>query len=263
MKNKAFRQLLIQHFSESELRTLCFDLGYDYELLPGREKSEKARELIAYYRRINKLQDLLQACQKARPQVEWPPLTDDVSFLTPIQSLRQKRMVRIGAGLLFIFTVVAFLIFITQSFGLLEGTQTYLSEVSSLNTNCFDTFFEDIQQDYQATVAVGESAHDFYFSNWGDRANPSLLGLRIMASGEPIANVRYLFLPGSSPASTAFEIVGVIDGNCQDVGGYSESSLTIENWRHLYLELPEKTITISFNWQGDHVRWGVRELREP
>ncbi len=269
MKNKqpqqlaAFRQLIIQHFSESELRTLCFDLGHDYELLPGREKLEKARELIAYYRRINRLNDLLQACQKARPQVEWPHLTDDASFLSPIQSMTQKKTFRIGAGLLVIMGV-AFIIFITRTLWLPQDEPADPGQtLPSLSTNCFDTYLADIPQDYQVTVAVGESAHDFYFSDWGDRENPSLLGLRLTASGKPVAAVRFLFLPGSTRGNTAFEIVGVIDENCREVGTFSQSSQVIENWNHLDLELPDKSITVSFNWQSDHIRWGVRQLGVP
>ncbi len=258
------RQLLIQHFSVSELRTLCFDLGHDYELLPGREKSEKALELIAHCRRTNMLDDLLQACKKARPQVEWPRRTDYALLLSPTQSTTQKRTFRIGVGLLVIFLVAAFLVFISRTFWGPQDNQAELGHaLPFLSTNCFDAYFDDIQQDYQATVTVGESAHDFYFSNWGDRANPSLLGLRLMQSGKPIAAVRYLFQPGSSRSDTAFEIVGVIDGNCQEVGNFSTSPQLIENWQHLDLELPENAITISFNWQDDHVRFGVRRIGEP
>ena len=257
----AFRQLIIQHFSEAELRTLCFDLGHDYELLPGREKSEKARELIAYYRRINRLNDLLQVCQKTRPQVEWPPL--DIAFLSPAQVTTQKKTFGLGVGLLVIIGV-AFLVFMTRTFWLPQDKPADSGQtLPALSTNCFDTYLADIPQDYQATVAVGETAHDFYFTSWGDRENPSLLGLRLTASGEIIAAVRFLFLPASTPGSTAFEIVGVIDENCQEVGTFSQSSQVIKNWDHINLELPEKAITVSFNWQGDHIRWGVRQLGAP
>ena len=39
------RQTLSSRFNESELRTLCFDLKVDYDDLPGKAKSDKAREL--------------------------------------------------------------------------------------------------------------------------------------------------------------------------------------------------------------------------
>ena len=42
------RQRLVEHFTEGELRTLCFDLGIDYDALPAFGKADKARELVAY-----------------------------------------------------------------------------------------------------------------------------------------------------------------------------------------------------------------------
>ena len=269
MKNKrstqlsALRQLIVKHFSESELRTLSFDLGLDYESLPGREKSEKARELIIYCVRTNELTDLLQACKKARPKVEWPHVTDNHTLLVPAQPTTIQQTIRIGVGLLIIVGVLLF-IFLNRSRVEPQDDQANSDPIQSLvDKNCFDTYFEDIQPDYRESVAVGETAHDFYFSDWDDRENPSLLGLRLIESGEPVAAIRFIFLPGNSPSSVAFEVVGAIDENCEEVGDYFESPLLIENWRHLLLELPEKKITVSFNWQGDRLRFGVRQLREP
>ena len=37
-------EVLRSRFSEGELRTLCFNLGLDYDSLPGSGKSDKARE---------------------------------------------------------------------------------------------------------------------------------------------------------------------------------------------------------------------------
>jgi hypothetical protein len=42
------RKILDERFSESDLRTLCFDLHVDYQSLPGEGKADKARELIQY-----------------------------------------------------------------------------------------------------------------------------------------------------------------------------------------------------------------------
>ena len=38
------RQLLATRFDQSELRTLCFDLGIEYDDLVGASKADKARE---------------------------------------------------------------------------------------------------------------------------------------------------------------------------------------------------------------------------
>ncbi|MEJ2749021.1 MAG: hypothetical protein P8183_14120, partial [Anaerolineae bacterium] len=38
------RQVLKQYYSEGEIRTMCFDLGIEYESVPGRGKSERVDE---------------------------------------------------------------------------------------------------------------------------------------------------------------------------------------------------------------------------
>jgi hypothetical protein len=68
-----FRHKLIATFSESELRDLCFDLGIDFEELPGETKSDKARELIAYCLRRGLVFELLTQCAQLRPTPFSPP----------------------------------------------------------------------------------------------------------------------------------------------------------------------------------------------
>ncbi len=68
------RQQLTDYFSDGELRDLCFDLGIDYESLPGTHKGERARELILHMERRRDTERLLQACRRLRPALEWPPL---------------------------------------------------------------------------------------------------------------------------------------------------------------------------------------------
>jgi hypothetical protein len=80
------RQGLVDHFSDDELRTLCFDLGADYENLPAEGKAGKVRELVAHLERTARLTDLIEACRKRRPNVAW----DD--------ALKAPRAVIIPAG---------------------------------------------------------------------------------------------------------------------------------------------------------------------
>ena len=65
------RQKLVTTFNVSELRTLCFDLGVDYEDIPGAAKEEMARELVAYFERNGRIPDLIQYCRSKRPHVAW------------------------------------------------------------------------------------------------------------------------------------------------------------------------------------------------
>ena len=63
----SLRDILVTYFNDSELRDLCFDLGIEYENLGGDNKSAKARELVAYCQRHDRLPDLETACRRLRP----------------------------------------------------------------------------------------------------------------------------------------------------------------------------------------------------
>lgn len=69
------RELLDQHFNEEELRTLCFDVGVDYDSLGGRGKAANARELIELLQRQRLLPELLRVLHQQRPAVNWPDLS--------------------------------------------------------------------------------------------------------------------------------------------------------------------------------------------
>ena len=66
-----FGKLLSQWFSEGELRTLCLDIGYDYENLPGRSKPERAQELALLALREDRFDTLQASCKRERPHVNW------------------------------------------------------------------------------------------------------------------------------------------------------------------------------------------------
>jgi len=65
------RQILVTRFDAGELRTLCFDLGIDYDDLPGEGKANKARELVAYLNRRGRISELLKVGEQLRPDVSW------------------------------------------------------------------------------------------------------------------------------------------------------------------------------------------------
>lgn len=71
-----FRQLVDTHFNKDEVRTLCFDLGIDYDSLGGEEKTGKIRELINYMKRLGLLDELLRYLKTERPNVSWPDVFD-------------------------------------------------------------------------------------------------------------------------------------------------------------------------------------------
>ncbi len=68
----SLRQRMMQHFNESELKTLCVDMGIDYEILPEPAgKEDKIRELIDYCQRHGKYDVLVSMCRKRRSHVSW------------------------------------------------------------------------------------------------------------------------------------------------------------------------------------------------
>ncbi len=72
------RELLASRFNTGEMKTLCFDMGVDYENLPGEGKADKARELVSYCDRHKCLDKLVQAGQRLRPDIQWqaPAVTE-------------------------------------------------------------------------------------------------------------------------------------------------------------------------------------------
>lgn len=63
-------------FDEEELRTFCFERGIDYDNLPGRGKASKARELVAYYERHDRIRELKELARLSRPGVSWDDAAD-------------------------------------------------------------------------------------------------------------------------------------------------------------------------------------------
>lgn len=63
------REILISRFNESELRDLCFVLDVDYDALGGDDKADKARELVLYLARLDRVPELAATIRRQRPNV--------------------------------------------------------------------------------------------------------------------------------------------------------------------------------------------------
>ena len=68
------REILDTRFNREELRTLCFDLGLDYDDLPGEGKAAKARELVVHMQQLGRIPDLIRAAARMRSDVAWERL---------------------------------------------------------------------------------------------------------------------------------------------------------------------------------------------
>ncbi|WP_420630220.1 response regulator [Candidatus Leptofilum sp.] len=63
------RKILDLYFNESEQRDICLELNIDYESLEGVGKGNKAREIVAYCTRRNRLKELAIVLKNARPHI--------------------------------------------------------------------------------------------------------------------------------------------------------------------------------------------------
>lgn len=66
-------RLIVERLTLAEVETLCFDLGVNYDDLPGDTLSTKARELILALGRRRTLESLLTALLRNRPDLSGEP----------------------------------------------------------------------------------------------------------------------------------------------------------------------------------------------
>ena len=92
------RQNLATHFSKSELETLSFDLGLDYENLPANTKDALAREIVRSLNRKQRLNHLIDRCRQLRPQVTWPDMPAHVPTDSTPSFLNRASLARMWKG---------------------------------------------------------------------------------------------------------------------------------------------------------------------
>jgi hypothetical protein len=92
------REALARFFSAGELRTLCFDLGLDYDNLPGEGKEDKAREMVAYFERRDLLLKLVEAIAARRPNLYWTNAANDAAVPPAMNQAATSRMLLVTVG---------------------------------------------------------------------------------------------------------------------------------------------------------------------
>lgn len=68
---------LNRYFSLDEIRTINFNMGIDYDSIPGEAKPAKIRELLIILGRQDKLPELLDLVTRYRSNVNWPVMPDN------------------------------------------------------------------------------------------------------------------------------------------------------------------------------------------
>ena len=69
-------QLLLLHYDQEELKTLCLRLGVNYDDLPAAGRENKARELVLRLGRRGRLDELREIVIRDRPTAVWPEAPD-------------------------------------------------------------------------------------------------------------------------------------------------------------------------------------------
>ena len=72
---RKLRQMLIDLYDVSELRTLCVDLDIRYDDLPGDTITDKARELVSKLEREGRVPELIELGKESRPNASWDDLS--------------------------------------------------------------------------------------------------------------------------------------------------------------------------------------------
>ncbi|MCP4416406.1 MAG: hypothetical protein GY805_07280 [Chloroflexi bacterium] len=80
-----------ERFSFSEVRTLCFDMGIDYDNVPGNTKSAFIRNLLVSLAREGRLQELVGRVREERSRVDWQNVPTDFELPASIaeEDIRQ------------------------------------------------------------------------------------------------------------------------------------------------------------------------------
>jgi hypothetical protein len=86
---EALYQVLTEHFSVDEIRTLCFFLKVDYDDLDGEGKTGKVRELISYMGRRERIEELVAEVRRQRPNVAMEQSDQSRPEKTPKPSTRE------------------------------------------------------------------------------------------------------------------------------------------------------------------------------
>jgi hypothetical protein len=70
----AIYKQMVESLGESEIRTIVFGMGLDWESLSGDSVRDKTRELIINTERHGRMAELRRYCQETNPEVTWPAL---------------------------------------------------------------------------------------------------------------------------------------------------------------------------------------------
>lgn len=111
MKNLSRQEIfsiLTSKFSLKELKSLCFRLGIDDDILPGQEKDSKSIELIEYLERRDRLNELIKIIEETRPDIKYLYSVNFIKRITRIISLKHALEILILFSIAIILVIKGF-----------------------------------------------------------------------------------------------------------------------------------------------------------
>ena len=100
--NRDLAQTMAKYFSLQDIKTLCFNLGVEFEDLPhtGGTRTGTITALIKLMQQQKRMAELLQECSRMRPRTDWSPYSqiDDnpmprpMSQLTELEQIKRKNL---------------------------------------------------------------------------------------------------------------------------------------------------------------------------
>jgi len=80
------QNIIYEHFDGEDIRTLCFQMGVDYDTLLGEGRRAKVRELVLYLWRREQISELVDIVRRARPNISWEELFDEPDETPPVRT---------------------------------------------------------------------------------------------------------------------------------------------------------------------------------
>lgn len=235
MNQAQLREQIADHFNESELQNLCYDLNAKFEDLPGKTHRDKARELIEYCHRHGLMDDLLQQCQTLRPHLSWELESlpqPDYNLLSDIQKPRPVFLRNIIFSFLAVIGFAALLIYIIKFSPLASspaspaapGPEAAHSTAAAstpmemelvADPECFEQFFQGIPP--ERITALEDGIDDFSVIKT-EQPKDEEFGLLFTSFNQPLGAMRVFPFPHNN----MLKITAVVDARCQPVADYAE-----------------------------------------
>lgn len=152
-----------------------------------------------------------------------------------------------------------------DSSGTVETSLTPLSSVvTSSDESCLKQYFADIDSAKLESIEVGADKYVYLSSD--ELASKEFLGpfgIKLTQNGKMIGAFTILFFPDSK----LFKLTSIVDSNCQQILGYSNTSNSgdpnaIRNFNHLLFQLAEARFDMEFQFNtNDRFELIFKQLR--